>query len=96
MAYSIIKHPDAVLDYGFDWSDWLESGETIVSSDWDVPSGLVEDTDSDHVPGGFDDITTSIWLSGGVLGEDCDVVNDIITSEGRKDSRTVTIKVRSR
>ena len=91
MGVSYIKHPDAVLDYGFDWSDWLESAETIASSEWDVPSGLSEESLS-----GYTDTTTLIWLAGGIKDEDYDVINHITTSEGREDSRTMTIKVRSR
>ena len=31
-AQSFRKDPDAILDYGFDWSEWLASGEIIASS----------------------------------------------------------------
>ena len=36
------KDPDAVLDYGFDWSAWLEAGDTIVTSEWIVPEGITK------------------------------------------------------
>jgi hypothetical protein len=28
------------LDYGVNWADWLEAGETIISSSWEIPDGL--------------------------------------------------------
>jgi len=41
-----LKDPDAVLDYGFDWSDWLADGETISTSTWTVETGITKDSDS--------------------------------------------------
>lgn len=32
--------PDEVLEYVVDWSDWLNSGDAIAVSDWDVPTGI--------------------------------------------------------
>lgn len=32
--------PDEVLQYDVDWSDWLDTGDTIAASDWDVPAGI--------------------------------------------------------
>lgn len=85
-----VKDPDASLDYGFDWSDWLDTGETILSSLWTVDDGLTGSGESN------DDTSTTIWLTGGTDGEDYKAVNHIVTSAGREDDRTITIKVRSR
>lgn len=87
---SYIKDPNAVLDYGFDWSSWLATGETISTSTWVVPTGITKDSDSKTTT------TTTIWLSGGTDGENYDVVNRIVTSAGRTDDRAITIKVRNR
>jgi hypothetical protein len=84
------KDPDAKLDYGFDWSPWLESGETISTSAWTVPTGL---TDSDE---SYDGDSTKIWLSGGTVDEDYIVANKIITSDGRIDERSFKVMVRQR
>lgn len=70
-----VKHPDAVLDFGFDWSDWLDTGETIEASSWTVPTGLTKVGES------FSDTVTKIWLSGGTAGTEYTVVNTIETTE---------------
>jgi hypothetical protein len=97
MAASYLKDPDAILDFGFDWTDWLATAETISSSAWTLPTdttspavGLTRDSDSRST------VATTIWLSHGVDGEDYDITNHIVTSAGREDDRTITIKVRSR
>ena len=84
------KDPEAKLDYGFNWENWLANGESIISSIWTVPEGLTKITDS------FTGILTTIWLLGGIVGINYDVVNHIITSQGREDDRTIRIKVRQR
>jgi len=84
------KDPDAVLDYGFDWSDWLFDGDAIASSEWTVPEGLTKDSQSKS------DTVTTVWLSGGSVGADYDITNHIATTDGREDDRTMTISVRQR
>lgn len=81
------KDPSAVLDYGFDWETWL-NGDTINASEWVVPSGITEDSDSNT------SLITKIWLSGGTVGETYTIVNRIVTAGGRTNDRTfqVTIK----
>jgi hypothetical protein len=88
------KDPDAILDYGFDWSEWLASGETIVTSSWIVPDddtspsmALVKTSDS------HDDSSTAIWLASGLPGETYQVTNRIVTSLGRRDDRSITIRI---
>jgi len=85
-----IKDPDAVLDYTFDWSNWLTGGETIATSQWVVPSGITKDSEAN------DTTTTTIWLSSGVAGSDYEITNRITTSGGRTDDRTFKVRVRSR
>jgi hypothetical protein len=85
------KDPDAVLDYGFDWSLWLGSGEVITASSWTSDgSGLV------HGVAEFSDETTTIWLSGGTDGATYLLTNSITTSDGRTDDRTAAIVVNQR
>ena len=82
------KDPQAVLDYGFDWSAWLADGETITASSWLISdTGLTADSDE------ATDTTATIWLSGGTLGTTYRVTNHIITSQNRQDDRTLTISV---
>lgn len=87
---SYTKDPDATLDYGFDWSDWLATAETISASTWTVPTGITKVSDSRSTT------MTTIWLSGGTVNTDYSVINHITTSAGRVDDRTILIKVRQR
>lgn len=88
MAQSFIKDPDAVLDYKWDWSSWLESAETISSTTVTADSGLTVDSSS------ITDSSTSVtaWLSGGTTNRTYDVVCHIVTSVDREDDRTIIIR----
>jgi hypothetical protein len=68
------KQPDATLDYGVTWTDWLNPGETIVSSSWDVPEGLTI-VDEYVTPQGV----AVVWVSGGIDGERYTLTNAITT-----------------
>ena len=87
---SFIKDPDAILDYGFDWSNWLASGEEISSSEWEVPSGITKDNDVSSTT------ATTIWLSGGTVGEEYTITNRIVTTGGRTEDRSLKIVVKDR
>lgn len=89
MAQQFIKDPDSVLDYQVDWSDWLD-GDTISTSDWTVPTGITEDSDSNSTT------SATIWLSGGTAGNEYECVNQIVTAAGRTADRTIVIKVEER
>lgn len=85
------KDPDEVLDYEIDWSARL-NGDTIVSSDFILPSGasLVEDSASHTTT------TTTIWLSGGADGQAYEVTNRIVTNAGRTMDQTIRLKLKTR
>ncbi len=85
-----IKDPDAVGDYQRDWSVWLPAGDTIVSSTWIVPAGLVKDSESHTTT------DATVWLSGGTVGEVYTIVNRITTAQNRTDDRSLQIVVRDR
>jgi hypothetical protein len=82
--------PLANLDYGFDWTLWLEDGETITTSLWDVSSGLTKSNEQ-NVLG-----VTSLFVEGGVINTRYKLVNSIVTSMERKDSRTITLFCKQR
>lgn len=85
-----IKDPDAYLDWRWDWTDWLDAGETISSSVMTVSAGLVKESESASLS------STTVWLSGGTTGTVYSVANRITTSAGRIDERTITIRVENR
>ncbi len=82
-----VKSPSAVLDYSFDWSDWL-AGDTITSSSWTTPPGLTLE-DASHT-----DTVTIAWISGGAEGTDYTIANHIVTAGGREDTRSRIIAVK--
>lgn len=87
---TFLKDPEAVLDYAVDWSDWLQSGETISSYVVTVPTGITKASDQQAAG-----IVTA-WLSGGTAGANYDVGVKIVTSLGRTDERTFSIKCADR
>lgn len=84
------KDPDAVLDWVWDWSDWLAPGETISTSTFTVSAGLDLGVTSNTLS------STTAWLSGGTPGTPYLVANRIVTSAGRTDERSITIRVKNR
>ena len=96
-----IKDPEDVSDFSVDWNrsgpnaadgtGYLATGETITASTWTVPAGLTQATPTPSQAAG----KTTVWLSGGTLGQDYDVVNHITTNQGRQADKTVRVKVRA-
>jgi hypothetical protein len=85
------KDPDAVLDWSFDWTAWLNTpAESISTSTFSATPGIVLGTTSNTPTG------ATVWLSGGSDGRPYTVTNQIVTSQGRTDNRSVTIRVQNR
>jgi hypothetical protein len=89
MTQIFTKDPDAVLDYAFDWSSWLATGETISSHTITVETGITKDSDSESSG------VVTVWLSGGTAENEYDVACKIVTSAGRTDERTMTIRCKN-
>lgn len=88
MPQTFLKDADAVLDFGVDWSNWLEDGDTISSSSWTVtPSTITTDSTENTTT------VAKIWLSGGLTGTTYTATNRIVTSDGRTEDRSIYIKV---
>jgi len=85
----IPKDPDGVLDYSFDWTDWL-AGDEILTSDMIVPAGLTKDGE-EHITA-----IATVWLSGGTAGTSYTATNRITTVGGRTDDRSITVRVKER
>ncbi len=81
------KDPTAILEYTVDWQDWLQTGETIETSTWTVPSGITKDDDTKSTT------AATIWLSGGTKGKTYRVTNRIVTNQGRDVPRSIFIQV---
>lgn len=76
------KDPQDELDYTFDWTDWLATGETISDYTVTVPQGLTVGTGAKATSESSGIVT--VWLSGGTLGEIYTLVCNIETNAGRK------------
>jgi hypothetical protein len=85
-----LKDPDATLDYAFNWTDWLATGETISTSTVAVTTGITKVSDSQA-----NGIVT-VWLSGGTEGNTYSIANKITTSAGRVDERTIKVRIEDR
>lgn len=88
--FEIIHAPGAILDYGFNWSSWLQPTETIVNSVWSIDPTLTLSS-SQNVSG-----VTSTFVNGGVLGSVYTLINTITTSNGRVDSRTMILSCQNK
>ena len=82
-----LKDPSAVLDYVFDWTEWLATVETITDYTITADTGITVDSSPEL------DGKVTVWLSGGTAGINYKVACLITTSAGRTDERTIWIKV---
>ncbi len=88
---TIIKDPNAVLDYTVDFSAWLLPLSDTIQSHTVITDGITKDTSA--VVGG-DKVT--MWLSGGVVDTTASATVRITTVNGRVDDRTVYFKIKER
>lgn len=91
---TILKDPNAVLDYTLDWSKWLEPlGDTIASV-----AVAVTGVTLDHTTNNGTSVT--IWISGGTVGTRGEARVRITTvgtgARPRTDDRTVYFKIKER
>ena len=85
------KDPDAELQYKFNWSDWLVTGDTIDSSVITVSTGITNDGDSIVDT----DTAVAVQISGGTAGTNYTLACRITTTPGGQvDERTINITVR--
>ena len=100
MSTLFTKDPDSVLDYGFDLSAWLATGETVDSVVWTIPTGLTKQigfTAPGFVSGEYNDGTQiMVAISGGTLGANYEVVARFTTTQGRMDDRTFALLIESK
>lgn len=85
------KDPNEVLDYQFDWTDRLQVGETIVTSDFILAEGTVT-IGSETFVGAL----CTVWLSGGTEGSINILTNRITTSVGRTYDESAKLKIRTK
>ena len=89
------KDPNEVLDYALDWDatnpgPYLESGETVSTATWTVPSGITKDSQAETTT------VTTITLSGGTVNTDYVLTVLMVTTSGREVERSFRVLVRDR
>lgn len=90
---TITKSPRAVLDYAFDWTDWLSGNADTITGhvvEVDTESGIVRESSTLSVA------KVIAIISGGTLGATGWVRCRITTAGGRVDERTFFIKIKER
>lgn len=94
----ISKDVEAQLIYTFDWSEWLESSDSITSVSYSIvarrndPEPLIKV--SEGITGNSD--KTYVELVGGQLDKVYIVTADISTSLGFRDRRNFRVKIEAR
>jgi hypothetical protein len=86
------KDPAAKLDFLFDWSAWLPSGDTISTSAWAIdtaPDGSLAIAGS-PAPSNTT-TTTTVWLTGGTLGQRYVLRNRVVTVGGRTEDKSAAV-----
>ncbi len=87
--------PGAHLDYTFDWSEQLATGDTITdktvtietTSDITVDAGTIVAIESVAATG------VVVWAEGGVLGDTARVLCEVTTAGGRVDTLALDLNV---
>ena len=93
MLGAILKSPDAVLDFGVDWTAWLkDKGDTIDTVTWTLPDGVTMESGSDATDGQV----ATLKLQEGTVGESYVVECQIVTSNGLTDARSFQVMVEER
>lgn len=88
VEYWPTKHSSGVEKYGFDLTQELESGETVSSVSWTVPSGITGSTETES--------TEAVYkvFSGGTDGQMYEITAVITTSEARDIPKVARLVVR--
>lgn len=89
---TILKDPNGVLDYTFDFTDWLAlSSDTIASATFPSPVGVT--VNGSGIVAGKKVV---VWVSGGTAWVPASVTARVVTTGGRIDERTINFKIAER
>ncbi len=84
------KDPEADKIYTFDWSDWLQPGESIASFTITVTPGITFDNDTNNTP------LIPVRILGGVDGQSENIECEIVTNSTppQTEHRTFSIDIK--
>jgi hypothetical protein len=85
-----VKDADAVLDFEWNYQNWLAPSEEIVDYEIIASPGITVDSDTNTTD------RVVVWLRDGTAGVPYTVTCRITTNQGRTDDRTMTIRVVNR
>ena len=86
---ALLKDPDAILDYAFNWALWLGT-DVISTSTWILDTGLTKVSDTNT------STLATVWISGGTAGATYNITNRITTAGGRTEDRSFSIRCQQR
>lgn len=92
MARDFLIDPNGTGIYKVDWSRWLPTAVTINSGTFIMPAGLRKEASARA----DDNTSMVITVSGGTVGELYNVVNRVTCSDGQKEDRTITFRVKQK
>jgi hypothetical protein len=85
---AFVKDPNSTIDFAVDWAEWLNTGDTVSSSSWEVPVGLTLSSE------GVTNNVTRAFLAGGIAGVDYMITNRVTTQGARIEDRSILVQVR--
>lgn len=88
--FSTVKDPDSVLDYIFDWTDWLADIEDTIFSILFIAEGISVNSFS------HDGVTATAFISGGVVDVPANLICRITTAGGRVEDCSLKFKIKER
>lgn len=83
-----IKQPVDVQDYDIDYSQWLPEGDSLVSAEVDVPTGITLETYIVTSP------IVKLWVAGGTAGQSYKFQVIGTTDFGRVKETELVVKVK--
>lgn len=95
---NISKDVEAQLTYTFDWSEWLDTGDTVAQVEYEVAARRNDPTPIQKVSEGTatQGTTTYVELSGGQVDKVYIVTAKIVTANGLVDRRNFRVHVENR
>jgi hypothetical protein len=85
-----VKAPADVLDYEWDWSQWLPTGDTISGITFTATTGI---TIASSPAPSHTTTTATVWLQSGTAGNVYAVTCQIVTTGGRTASWSQNVNV---
>lgn len=97
--YFVVWCSEDGTNNGGETDDGELQGATISTSTWTIPSGITKDSENEsavtiHGVSYAVNTVCTIWLSGGTVGENYELLCRITTSDARTLDKTIVIPVR--